>query len=263
MLQGITNQFKDAPPTLETLTKIHSYLNLKYPYENYSVYRGTRKPTLDHELLIKKLTKNDNRGGYCVELNEFYFLILKELNFKVTRHSARVLRNLIDTHMLLLVEIDQDRYICDIGVSEYASSTPLLVENNQLCNGSGGKRVRLVESIVDGKNGYIYQVKDLHKNEIDFANFYFFEDIEYSLEHFIQINDYVQIPSHCPPPPFNVEFITKALEDGGRIQLIGDSNGYSFYRRDFDGKELHREKITNEGVPKLVLEWFKIDLGSI
>src|SRR4029434_1979169 len=73
---------------------------------------------LDVESLERKLI-DGRRGGYCFEQNLLFSTVLEQLGFTVTRLLARVRYRttsvLPRTHMTLLVELADGRWIADVG----------------------------------------------------------------------------------------------------------------------------------------------------
>ncbi len=88
---------------------------------------------LDADSLEQKLVR-DGRGGYCFEQNLLFSHALRGLGFQVTGLAARVLWNLPDTvvtprsHMLLLVDLDDDAYIADVGFGGLTLTGPLRLQ---------------------------------------------------------------------------------------------------------------------------------------
>jgi arylamine N-acetyltransferase len=81
-------------------------------------------------------------------LNTFYYDLLKNLGYQVEKRSSCVLLNWdgsprLDTHITLIVTIDQAEYLCDIGASEYTPLEPILIPRT-------GNRL-VVESCFDAK----------------------------------------------------------------------------------------------------------------
>jgi N-hydroxyarylamine O-acetyltransferase len=118
-------------PTLETLRSIHRLHAQTIPFENLNPF--LRIPVeLNIDLLYQKLVLN-KRGGYCFEHNLLLAETLKTLGFKVRGLGARVLWNVPEEivtargHMLLLVEIEQDYFIADVGFGGMTLTAPLLL----------------------------------------------------------------------------------------------------------------------------------------
>jgi N-hydroxyarylamine O-acetyltransferase len=120
-----------ADVSLETLRTIHLQHAQSIPFENLNPF--LRIPVgLDIDSLYQKLVL-DRRGGYCFEHNLLLAEVLKTLGFRVKGLGARVLWNIPDGvmtargHMLLLVEIDHDYFIADVGFGGMTLTAPLLL----------------------------------------------------------------------------------------------------------------------------------------
>jgi N-hydroxyarylamine O-acetyltransferase len=123
--------YSDAPgaATLETLRALHLHHAQGIAFENLDPFRG-RSVNLDLACLERKLI-HDGRGGYCFEQNLLLSHVLQELGFHVKGLAARVLWNAPEgtirkrSHMLLLINLDQERYIADVGFGGMTLTAPL------------------------------------------------------------------------------------------------------------------------------------------
>lgn len=115
--------------TLETLTALHAAHVEAIPFENLSPFLGA-PVLLDPEALEEKLVASQ-RGGYCFEHNLLFSHVLEALGFRVRWLSARVKWNVpVDavlprTHMALLVDIQDDTYLADVGFGGMTLRLPL------------------------------------------------------------------------------------------------------------------------------------------
>jgi len=104
-------------PTRGTLEALHLAHATHIPFENLDILRGL-PIRLDLASLQAKLV-GARRGGYCFEQNQLFAAVLENLGFVVTRLAARVRYRTTDvlprTHMLLLVDIDGQRCVADVG----------------------------------------------------------------------------------------------------------------------------------------------------
>jgi N-hydroxyarylamine O-acetyltransferase len=121
-------------PTLETLRALHLHHTQTIAFENLDPLGG-RPVKLDLPSLERKLV-HESRGGYCFEHNLLFSHILRELGFHVTGLAARVLWNASEgtvrmrSHMLLLIELDGERYIADVGFGGLTLTAPLRFVTN-------------------------------------------------------------------------------------------------------------------------------------
>jgi len=107
----------DLQPSAATLAALHLAHATHIPFENLDILLG-KAIKLDLESLERKLVAG-RRGGYCFEQNLLFAAVLEQLGFTVTRLLARVRYRttalLPRTHMTLLVDLAEGRWIADVG----------------------------------------------------------------------------------------------------------------------------------------------------
>ena len=119
--------------TLETLRALHLLQPQAIAFENLDPLLG-RPVLLDAASLERKLL-HEGRGGYCYEQNLLFAHVLRALGFNVSEHAARVLWNVPDgvktprSHMLLIVDLDGERYLTDVGFGGNVLTAPLLLND--------------------------------------------------------------------------------------------------------------------------------------
>jgi N-hydroxyarylamine O-acetyltransferase len=119
----------ERTPTLATLRALQVQHLLAIAFENLDAIAG-RLVRLDIESLQRKLVAA-GRGGYCFEQNLLFSYVLRALGFDVTALAARVVWERpadelrARTHMLLLVDLDHERYLCDVGFGGLTPTGPL------------------------------------------------------------------------------------------------------------------------------------------
>jgi N-hydroxyarylamine O-acetyltransferase len=125
----------DRSATTATLNAIAAHHARSIPFENLDPFLGTPN-RLDLESLQRKLVES-RRGGYCFEQNLLLRAVLLELGFEVTALAARVLWGSTSTdvinprsHMLLVVDVEGDRRIIDVGFGGMTLDTTLRLETN-------------------------------------------------------------------------------------------------------------------------------------
>ncbi|MFC0402129.1 arylamine N-acetyltransferase family protein [Paraburkholderia rhizosphaerae] len=116
--------------TLETLHALHALHPDAIPFENLSVLLG-EEVLIDLNSSQSKLV-NAGRGGYCFEHNTVFKAVLDALGFKTRALGARVVwANAVlpaRLHTLTLVEIDQERWIADVGFGTLTLTAPLRLD---------------------------------------------------------------------------------------------------------------------------------------
>lgn len=120
---------ENAVPTMHTLKAIILRHVYTIPFENLNPL--LRWPVrLDTQSLQQKIVF-DKRGGYCFEQNLLLSHALKAIGFDVTWLAARVLWNRPEgivsprTHMLILIKLDSDNYIADVGFGGLTLTGPI------------------------------------------------------------------------------------------------------------------------------------------
>jgi len=104
-------------PNLETLTALHQAHLLAIPYENLDIHLGRYLP-LDMSHIFDKIV-NDQRGGWCYEMNGLFAWALREIGFSVDMLASGVDRQTRSikadgNHLILLVKLDRP-YLVDVG----------------------------------------------------------------------------------------------------------------------------------------------------
>ena len=113
---------------IDTLRALHLHHNGAIPFENIDVVLP-REIHLEDQNLVDKLV-SARRGGYCFEQNGLFERVLREVGFTVRSVLGRVvLANPPQmpprTHRLLLVELNGDRWIADVGFGGQTLTAPV------------------------------------------------------------------------------------------------------------------------------------------
>lgn len=117
--------------SLKTLQRLHISHTLNVPFENLDIHLG-RRISLEPDALFHKIVRQ-KRGGYCYEMNGLFALVLKQIGFQVEYHMARIMYGykLIRprSHQLLVITIDDNRWIADVGFGGHGLIAPLPLKN--------------------------------------------------------------------------------------------------------------------------------------
>lgn len=113
--------------TLSDLQECHLH---KVPYENFDILRNIPLSLETSDLFDKIIVRG--RGGYCFELNVLFGWLLRQLDYPVTDLFARFWRDETNTppkrrHHVLIVEVEGDAYLCDVGVGGIVPRRPIQV----------------------------------------------------------------------------------------------------------------------------------------
>lgn len=130
-LLGLSSPVAANLEFLERLQFAHLH---RVPFENLDIHRGAPiLLELDH--LFQKIVVQ-RRGGFCYELNGLLFGLLKSLGYDCWLVSARVYEgprkySPFFDHMAIVVQIDGDLYLTDVGFGDFSRRPILLQQNNQ------------------------------------------------------------------------------------------------------------------------------------
>ncbi len=119
-------------PNVENLTSLQESHIYTVPFEDLDIHYGVPL-SLDLEDLSEKVIEN-NRGGFCYELNYLFGSLLQALGFQVNFISARVYNEITGIegpdhdHMALRVQL-KDQWLVDVGFGGRAFTRPLLIMN--------------------------------------------------------------------------------------------------------------------------------------
>ena len=202
--------------TLQALHKAHMF---NVPFENLDISLGN-KFTLSISFLFQKIIL-ERRGGFCYELNHAFFVLLSSLGFNVKLLSARVFDGSAYgkafDHMLLLVEIQEDKMIADVGFGD-SFRKPLLLN---------GKPVKHREASykIERKNDEhtLFQKKE----NLDWHPQYIFYSKAHSIDAFKEMCEYHQTSSESNFTRKSVCSIAtkngrKTISNGRFIETIND-----------------------------------------
>lgn len=117
----------ETSPDAEGLRALQAAHMRAVPFENFDPLLG-KVPLLGLDDLFEKLVVR-RRGGYCFEQNGLFAEALKSAGFAVSRRLARVrMRMGVDggrSHLALVVETENRRYLADAGFGGPGPLTPL------------------------------------------------------------------------------------------------------------------------------------------
>ena len=104
-------------PNLQNLSALQKAHMQAVPFENLSIHY--KQPILLNEEALYKKIVEQNRGGFCYELNGLFAWLLRSLGYKVEMLSAGVITDSGGfgpefDHMTLLVHLEED-YLVDVG----------------------------------------------------------------------------------------------------------------------------------------------------
>lgn len=123
---------KTASVNLETLRDLQ-WLHLTHiNYENLDILAGIPL-SLEPQDLYHKFVEREV-GGYCFEANGLMSNVLKSIGFRVHNYAARICRSgsmyaeRPRLHRCLVVDLDDDSYLVDVGLMGEAPHYPVRIE---------------------------------------------------------------------------------------------------------------------------------------
>jgi len=224
--------------TLEALHRLHPQA---IPFENLSTLLGA-PVSLDRDAIEEKLIRQ-RRGGYCFEHNALFQRVLEAIGFEPTALAARVIWNRQKdyvnprTHMALIVTIDRERYLCDVGFGGATLTAPLVLAPDR-------------EQMTPHEPFKISQIGDLFTLSVKFADGWR-DAYEFDLQPQLAVdyeamNHYVQT---WPASPFRRVLMAARPHPGGRVALAG--NELSRYE---SGRLSERRQLATPEALRRVLE---------
>lgn len=135
-------------PELDVLKELQSTHLLHIPFENLDIhYKIPIHLSIDR--IYEKII-HQGRGGFCYELNGLFFELLSAIGFEAKRVSARVYNKEKGygqefDHMAIVVKINADEYLTDVGFGEFTFGPLVLKEGLVQCDERGVFQVDRIE----------------------------------------------------------------------------------------------------------------------
>jgi len=216
--------------SLETLAAIHLQHPIAIPFENLNPL--LRWPVrLDAPSLQQKLVR-DGRGGYCYEHNLLLSHVLRQLGFQVRWLAARVLWNVPEgivrprSHMLLLVDLPEGRYVADVGFGGLTLTGPLRLQTD-ITQRTPHEPFRLIaddegyvmEARIDGawRSLYAFDLQEQRLTDYEVVNWYLCHNPE---SHFITGLFAARADHGRRYALRGIEFAVHSLDDGTERRLL-------------------------------------------
>ncbi|XP_040297778.1 arylamine N-acetyltransferase, pineal gland isozyme NAT-10-like [Bufo bufo] len=241
-----------APPSLSALRELHRHHVYSVPVEGLSIHSGERI-IFDISWIYNKIVVR-RRGGFCYENNGLFLWVLQQLGYKTQVLSARVRNQTYGTyglpfdHMILMVEVEGRRWLCDVGYGEgIVEPFPLEVgwEEEQ---DSGVYRLR-----VEGEAWYMER-----KEDDGWRSLFKFTLVERTFEDFREMYEYQQ----TSPDAFFVRKSLCTLQlPHGRLTYMGHRLISTKYIK--GGRSVKTtQELTEEEIPGVLRDKFEIVLSG-
>lgn len=128
---GVTMGSPAPPPSLSLLSLIMSAHSRAISFENVEVVKGNAIDMSDSAIFEKLVTRS--RGGYCFEQNPLLLWALRSLGFDAVPVLCRVRwgkapdQDTAFTHIALIVTLDSEQWLTDVGFAVNNSIEPIRV----------------------------------------------------------------------------------------------------------------------------------------
>jgi N-hydroxyarylamine O-acetyltransferase len=201
-------------PSLEVLKNLQRNHLLSVPFENLDIHND-----IQIELLLDKIFEkvvNQNRGGFCYELNGLFYELLITLGFEAKRVSARVYDPSIGygqefDHFAIVVTINKTDYLTDVGFGEFTFE-PLKLKTGLIQSDERGNY--LIDKV---ENDY-WRVSKMENNKP--TPEYIFKNINRNLADYEQMCTYHQT---SPKSNFTSKRLISIPTKNGRITISGNT----------------------------------------
>lgn len=168
---------------------------VKCPWENLTQhYSWHRTVTVRPSLLFDKIVRQPGRGGYCMEVNYFFHLILVSIGFDVYLSGSRIFK--VDhyggwTHCVNLVTVGGVRHLLDGGFGGQGPPRPLKLEHGSVAPQIAPAQMRLLhQSIPQFLNPHqrvwIYEYR--YNDRSEWSPMYCFTDTEFTPDDIESMN---------------------------------------------------------------------------
>jgi N-hydroxyarylamine O-acetyltransferase len=199
--------------SIDTLADIHFAHASNIAYDMLDVFLGI-EPSFDMQQIGDKLISG-RRGGGCTQMNGLLAVVLETLGFSVRRSLSAVSREdgsmNLSTHMVLLVRVDDEEWICDVGFGYRGFLYPLrLLHNAQVVQGVHEYRVQRVGTSVWGIQ---------YRRGVQWINLYILRDACYGAHEFV-VGQFFN--AYSPLSPFKNNLVCARPSLQGGCYLIND-----------------------------------------
>lgn len=247
--------------SLDVLRSIHTCHLMSVPFENLTIHSGGRVQ-LDLPLLYDKIV-NQRRGGFCCENNGLFSWLLVKLGFQVTVLSGQV-KNVLGhygppfDHLVNMVSLDGQRWLCDVGFGSSGFSVPLSLETSAPQE-LGHRVYRIRED--KGMLFVEWQQEENRGADGDWTEMYKFTLEPRCLEDFAEMCLYHQ---SSPCSIFFCKSFCTVLKPGGRLTYVGRRLTSVTYPTKETGGEVQTttRELKDEEIPGVLAEHFGVVLNS-
>ncbi len=240
----------DRKPTLATLRELHRRQPQAIAFENLSPMLGHPVP-IDAPSLHNKMVTG-GRGGYCYEQNLLFASVLEALGFKFRhltgwpRWQVAPGRPLPRTHLLLLIDVDGEEWIADVGFGGNTLTAPLLLRSREE-QATPHEPARIVDH--NGRMMIQVKIRDEWQDLVEFG---------LEQQNFAELEMGNWFTSAHPRSRFKAELFLARVDEGCRHAMSG--NVLSAHR--LDGATEKRTLRSVAEIREALTDVFRIKLPS-
>ncbi|KAE8144752.1 hypothetical protein BDV25DRAFT_166142 [Aspergillus avenaceus] len=227
-LHDVQQSVRETP--LETLTALQRRHLIAIPWGNSALHYSQHRSISVHPAALFEKMVVRRLDGYCMETTNLFYLVLRSLGYDVYPTAGRVSYAVAGGnqtpgeeqymglgHMVLIVSIDGEKYVVDVGFGNFGPTSPLPLKDGAAAVCMAPAEMRLVrdtpiEFVDRTQKLWIYQIR--HNPESSWIPQYSFSEIECLPQDFAMINFST---SHQPSSWFVQAFVC--------VKLIADETG--------------------------------------
>ena len=226
---------------LNSLDKV-IYAHLTHvAFENLDTWGRGVAPDLRINYLFDKIVEN-NRGGWCFELNSLFYAFLKKVGFECYMVISHVMNGETElrppAHCSVIVTLDGRKYFCDVGFGGNVPFGAMSFEGESRF----GFRLR--------KNG---DFTELYNENLGCVALQF-RDVPVSAVDFVPLNYYI---SQLSTSPFRNDL---------RVNIRYENGSASLVNREFKcrrGDEKIEKIVDADEIPNILREYFFINPETV
>lgn len=201
-------------PNLNTLKRLQKLHLLNIPFENLDIHNNV-SISLSIDKIFDKIV-NQNRGGFCYELNGLFYELLIVLGFDAIRVSARVYDpnkgyGKEFDHFSIIVTINNTKYLTDVGFGEFTFE-PLEIQLGIIQNDERGNY------LIDNYENKYFRVNKVQKEQL--TSEYIFSETARTFLEFEEMCIYHQT---SPDSHFTRKRLITLPTENGRITISGNT----------------------------------------
>ena len=200
----------DIRANLKDLKLLQKQHLLKIPFENLDIHRKT-PIVLAEDSFYQKIVEQ-NRGGFCYELNGLFYELLKTIGFQSEIVSAKVSDGKDNfgaefDHLAILTKVDGKVYLVDVGFGSFTAEPLEFVLDFEQKDETGIFSIRKFDE-------YYFEV--VRKNGGDWKSEYIFTTLPRDLAEFTEMCEFHQT---SPESHFTRGKVCSLMTNDGRKTL--------------------------------------------